>query len=102
MFKRNREAPPHLFLYHAVLRVITLEVEAEEAGSVEHVLKVPETDLPERFVDSGHERGHCPLREVDHLGRRLLYTCGDCWQVSKELRSSNKYVNRRNVSIGYS
>lgn len=79
---------PHLLLHHAVLRVVTLEMEAEETGSVEHVFEVPEADLPELLVDGGHEGRHCPLREVDHLGRRLLHTCNCGEQVSKKVMLS--------------
>lgn len=65
---------PYLFLHHAVLRVVTLKMEAEETGPVEHIFEVPEADFAERLVDGGHEGRHCPLREVDHFGRCLLRT----------------------------
>lgn len=81
---------PHLFLHHAVLRIITLEVEAEEAGSVEHAFEVLEADLPEGLVNGGHEGRHCPLREVDHFGGRLLHTCGYEGQVLMKARLSNQ------------
>lgn len=96
MFRLTREGraeSPHLFLHHAVLGVVALEVEAEEAGPVEHVFEVPEADLPERLADGGHEGRHCPLGEVDHLGGRLLHTCGFGGQVSMKVRLSDQYVN---------
>ena len=44
---------------------------SEEARPVERLLEVPEADLAHGLHDAGHEGGHGPGGEVDHLGGHI-------------------------------